>query len=188
LTLEQLYLVSQIIAAGAVVLTLVFVGYELRQNTASLRLSTEAVRIGAYHQAIDQIKHAWMQPDFPDLLLRARAEDRTFTERERLRLDILVSADLFGHEIALHLAEQELIDAALWANMLANNRDYLVANIHMERLAERTGPLSARLREVLAKHGHSDMHAARVDTTRLDEADPAPRSAPSSQERGSQPA
>lgn len=163
MALEDIYFLSQIAAAGAVVVSLLFVAYELRQNTASLHLNTEAVQIGAYHQAIGQIKDAWMQPDFASLLLRARAGGDTLTESERLRLDILLSADLFGHEIALHLAERGLIDAGLWANMLENNRAYLTANAHMTVLAERPGPLSARLREVL---GAGSKKAGSVATNR----------------------
>lgn len=153
MTLEQIYLVSQIVAAFAVVISLVFVGHQIKQNTDSLRLNTAAAHIAAHHQAIEQVKDAWMQPDFAALLLKALGTPEALNEHEQLRLDILLSADLFGHEIALHLADHGHIDADLWSNMLANNRPQLMGPRHQALLALRPGPLSARLRAVLAAHG-----------------------------------
>lgn len=149
MALEEAYFISQIAAAVGVVLSLVFVGLQVRQNTRSLELNTAAVQIGAYHQAIDQIKDAWMQPDYVELLERARDGGATLDAAECRRLSVLLSADLFGHEIALHLAESGLIDRALWDNMLDNNRGHLASGPHRALLATRPGVLSARLRAVL---------------------------------------
>ena len=104
---------------------MLFVGYQLRQNYTNLQLHTAAVQVSAYYQVIDQIKVVWMQPDFPDLLVRSRAGDETLTDSDRLRLAGLLSADFFGHEITLHLVEKKLIDSEFWQNMFENNRTHL---------------------------------------------------------------
>lgn len=145
MTLEQWSLVSQIVEAVAVVASLLFVAYEIRQNNANLRLNTEAVQVAAYHQAIEQIKDAWLQPDTADLLVRSRSGHLALSEAEAMRLSILLSANLFGHEIAMHLARRELIDPALWQNMLENNRAFLSEEANLALLRERPGPLARQL-------------------------------------------
>jgi len=143
--LEQIYFVSQIVAATAVVVSLLFVGYQIRQNSENLRLNTRAFQVSAYHQAIEQIKDAWFQPDLSDLLTRARAGEDTLSDAEHLRLSVLLSANLFGHEITMHLAEQGVIDRELWTNMLENNRTFLREEASLMLLHNRPGVLSKRL-------------------------------------------
>ena len=127
------------------IVSLLFVGYQVRQNSINLKLNTQAVQVSAYHQAIEQIKDAWFQPDLPDLLTRARAGNDALSEVERLRLSVLLSAVLFGHEITMHLAAQGLIDPALWENMLENNREFLREEASLMLLRGRSGGLSKQL-------------------------------------------
>ncbi len=90
-----------------------------------------------------------MQPDFPDLLVRSRAGDETLTDSDRLRLAVLFSADLFGHEITLHLADKKLIDSELWQNMFENNQTHLTEPTLIALLKGRPGPLSKKFLQAL---------------------------------------
>ena len=88
MSLEEIYFLSQILAAAAIVAALILVGLEVRQNGVNLHLNTEAVQVSAYHQAIEQIKDAWMLPDLPALIVRARAGDDRLSDTARLRMNI----------------------------------------------------------------------------------------------------
>ncbi len=164
MSLEDGYFISQIVAAVAVIVSLLFVGYQVRQNSINLKLNTQAVQVSAYHQAIEQIKDAWFQPDLPDLLTRARAGNDALSEVERFRLSVLLSANLFGHEITMHLAEQGLIDLALWENMLENNRAFLREEASLMLLRGRPGGLSKQLLREIDPGIAEDKLAGRVST------------------------
>ena len=51
MTLEAIYFLSQVVAAVALVCSLIFVGIQIRQSSIQTRLNTQAVR-AAFHQAI----------------------------------------------------------------------------------------------------------------------------------------
>ena len=145
MSLEEIYFLSQILAAAAIVASLIFVGLEVRQNGVNLHLNTQAMQVSAYHQAIEQVKDAGMQPDLPALIVRARAGDDSFSDTARLRMNILLSAKLFGHEIGMPLAAKKIIDLILWVNGLENNRQFLGEDANISLLKTRPGRLSRRL-------------------------------------------
>jgi len=114
MTLETTYFLSQIVAAVAVIASLVFLALQIRQSKRALRLNTAALQISAYHQVIQQAVDAALQPNWAKLIVRARTEQASLSDDERVRLGLLVWLVLFPHEIALDLARRDAISQELW--------------------------------------------------------------------------
>jgi hypothetical protein len=55
MALEEIYFISEIVAALAVIGSLVYVGAQLRQNTATIRIAAGQVHVDAYAKLIGQL-------------------------------------------------------------------------------------------------------------------------------------
>lgn len=107
----------EIISALAVVITLIFLLIEIRQNTEQTRLNAKAVEITAYQDLISQIlemnKMGFQDPEF--LILEAKHNagvELTLEESERLTVQLeSVSWMRFRHgDMAYHQFENGIID------------------------------------------------------------------------------
>lgn len=118
----------ELISAGAVLVGLIFVGLELRQNTA-------AVEIASYQELTNNIISAnLMLVDNPELLglqLRAISDADSLSEVERRQIAIWVISRLRHADLAYFQFERGMIDK--------------------ERLESVMAPLSATFRSQLAK-------------------------------------
>jgi hypothetical protein len=137
--------ISEALGLILIVGSLIYVAIQVQQNNIQIRLNTDTAKVSAYHQAIEQITSSWMEPDFAILTDKLDNSPESLTSAERLRLEILWSATLFGHEITLELYKKGLIDPALWENMLENNRPILTQSLPLELLQRRPGHLARLL-------------------------------------------
>jgi hypothetical protein len=88
MSLEDAYLVSQIVAAIALVASLAFVGVQLRQNTRSVRAATSTahsdllIQLGVFTAGTDDAAHIWRSG--------LQGLDH-LTENERVRFTVLLT-------------------------------------------------------------------------------------------------
>jgi hypothetical protein len=137
--------IADTLAAVGLIISLIYVAVQVRQNSEAIRLNTETAKVAAYHQAIEQIAASWMQPEFAILSDKYATAPDSLSSQESSRLKVLWSATLFGHEIAFELCKKQRIDPVLWANMLENNYALLTQSLPMQLLGDRPGPLSRAL-------------------------------------------
>ena len=142
--------IAEVVGVLGLVASLVYLGIQVHQNSIEINLNTETAKASAYHEAIEQVKASWMEPDFAELSTKHSKDPSSLTETEQFRLEVLWSATLFGHEITLELYNKGLIDPALWENMLENNRGMLSQELPLRLLSHRPGPLARRLHQELA--------------------------------------
>ncbi|MGR8949564.1 MAG: hypothetical protein ACU84Q_16085 [Gammaproteobacteria bacterium] len=146
---EAISAIAEVVGVLGLIGSLVYLAIQVNLNSAEISLNTETAKVAAYHEAIDQIKASWMEPEFADLSVRYSQDPSKLTEAELFRLEVLWSATLFGHEVTLDLYRKGLIDPDLWENMLENNRAMLSQGLPLELLSRRPGPLSRRLHQEL---------------------------------------
>ena len=91
LTLEQLYLVSQIIAAAAIVASLVFVGMQIRQNTGQSKITSSQAIDTSNMLAADPI----YIPENSAIWTKGHATPELLTDHERHMFGMLMTR-LFG--------------------------------------------------------------------------------------------
>ena len=144
---EAIGAIGEVGGAIAVVVTLVYLARQIRQNT-------EATGVAAYHQAQEQLWSVGASistdPGLSEILARAFAGGLDGLEMpDRLRLEWAMSSIYYGHESLLALHERGLIDSELWQNLVDNNLRLLGSPLGREYLATRPGSISRRLEAVV---------------------------------------
>ena len=133
--------IGEIVAALAVLVTLVYLAKQIRH-------STEVSKVTVYHEGIAQIVQSALELDFSSLVIKSQSVEALSPE-EKMRSDTLATAFIFGHEILFHLFRQDLVDAELWENIIANNMDYLKSDMILPVLKLRPGALSQELLKLI---------------------------------------
>ena len=145
---EAVGAVAELLAALGVIVSLVYLAVQIRQNT-------RAVRSASYHQAAEQTWSAALAIAQDESLAEAIALARLgqdLSPAQEIRIDSVNVAIVFGFENMLRLHEQGLLDPDVWENVLRNTIPYLAAPRVQAFIAGRPGPLSARLLSEIAKH------------------------------------
>ena len=105
MTLEDIYYIGQTVAVFAVVVSLLFVGVQIRQNTRATRAASH----GGVSAALNEINRMFVEnADVTRLWLAGLADRRALSNEERWRFDSLARA-------YMHVCETMFIQARLGA-------------------------------------------------------------------------
>ena len=132
---------GEIIGAVAVLLTLIYLARQIRH-------SADVSKVASYHEAINQIVEAGLEPDFAVLLAKYE-NGEALTSEEEARANVLGIAFLFGHEILFYLYSKGQVDEALWLNIFDNNVSLIKSQMLLPMLKNRPGQLSRKLCELV---------------------------------------
>jgi hypothetical protein len=126
MTLEQAYLIAQIIASVAVVVSLIFVGFQLRHNAEQMRITASS---GYYEIYRDHMLGA-TNPELIDLHLRGNETFDTFTLIETGRLFSYYAVITRGYQILHYQARKKVFDDELWENTQNHLADLLLSQAY----------------------------------------------------------
>ncbi|MEO1078306.1 MAG: hypothetical protein AAFY29_02035 [Pseudomonadota bacterium] len=122
--LQKAALIAEIVGACAVVVSLMFVGFQLSRNTAEA--------IGASHHELIAILNGndnWLQdPAFADALLRSASGRDAISESEYLQIAYWVGQRLTVCENVYQRRDDGLVDDDMWPAWAAGCADVLVSN------------------------------------------------------------
>jgi hypothetical protein len=119
--LETVATVANIFASAAVVLTLVFIGFQLKQNAELTRMAAAQTSAQLLSTNLGRIIES---PDLADLITREGAPD-SWSRAERLRVSNFLSAS-FRHYEVLHTHRRfGVFEEELWGGTEARLRDNL---------------------------------------------------------------
>lgn len=139
--LETLANLGEFIGAVGVIVSIVYLAIQIRQNTKALRSTS-------YHQAAEQTWSACLamsqNGELADILVKAQ-EGMPLTPQETLRLQAQDIALVYGFENMMRLYEEGLVDTDVYRNVIDNSLPYLASARIQEFLRARPGPLSTRL-------------------------------------------
>ena len=141
MTFQDLANLGDAIGGFGVVVSLLYLAVQIRQNT-------RAVRSSSYHQAAEQTWNyclAIAQDASLAEILAKRIEGQTLAPAEQIRLNISNQALIYGFENMLRLHEEGMIDPDVWRNFFENSVPDLKNDYIREFLRGRPGPLSQRL-------------------------------------------
>jgi hypothetical protein len=170
MTLEDLGNIGEFVAAVGVVVSLIYLAIQIRQNTTQMRQNTIAVGNASYHQALEQ---GWLvnvkiaeDPEIARIMREGFRDLGELNDDERMRCLALMQNAMFAFENLMRLREQGLIDVDVWENLLDTNRRYFHHPGVQHYLRNRQGVLSTRFRELLrrrygifADEGNAEGHA-----------------------------
>ena len=141
MTFQDLANLGDAIGGVGVVISLLYLAVQIRQNT-------RAVRSASNHQAAEQTWNyclAIAQDASLAELIAKRGERQSLTRAEHIRLNVSNQALIYGFENMLRLHEEGMIDPNVWRNFFENSVPDLKDEFVREFLRGRSGPLSRRL-------------------------------------------
>ena len=122
--LQRAALLAEIVGACAVVVSLLFVGFQLSRNTAEA--------IGASHHELIAILNDndnWLQdPAFADTLLRSESGRDAISESEYLQIAYWVGQRFTVCENVYQRHDDGLVDDDMWPAWAAGCADVLISN------------------------------------------------------------
>lgn len=123
MTLDQLASIASIVASAAVVVSLVFIGLQLRQNSHLTRMAAAQTSAQLLSQNFGRVIEF---ADLAEMLVRDQ-ETEPWTDSERLRASNFMSAS-FRHYEVLHLHRRYgIFEEELWQGSEARLRDQLTS-------------------------------------------------------------
>ncbi|PHS28261.1 MAG: hypothetical protein COA84_01800 [Robiginitomaculum sp.] len=127
MTLEQAYLIAQILASVAVVVSLIFVGLQLRHNSEQMRISASTGYYEIYrdHMAFSNTEEG------TKLFLKGFEDYKLLTLNERTRLFAFYAVMTRGYQVLHYQARKRIFDAELWENTQNHLADLLLSQAYM---------------------------------------------------------
>ena len=120
MSLEEIYFIGEIIAAAAVIGSLVYVDMQLRQNTLTIRVAAGQAHVDAYDTLLQRITD---HPDMVDLWVRAAADFNALSPAEQTRVLAFVGVMFRNFEGAYIQHQQGVLDDRFWEGMLRSMAD-----------------------------------------------------------------
>jgi hypothetical protein len=114
---------AELAGAVAVVLSLVYLAIQIRQNTAQMESSERASRGAAYQGLISsmqsQLQPAAQHADLSEIIRRGLANSRDLDEAERFRFNWLMGGQINCYENAHYQYQHGVVSEERWQRMLS---------------------------------------------------------------------
>ncbi len=122
-SLEKTYYITQIVAVIALIVSLLYVGLQVQQNTHEMQLGTMRTAASQWIQVQSLIVQS---SEFSDLKLRAETDFTNLNQSERARIMAYISSWTIMNEADWVAAEQ-----GVFLNILAGMRDDLKLRLRL---------------------------------------------------------
>lgn len=143
MTLEDLGNLGDLLGGIGVVVTLAYLGLQIRHNTQISRLSAYYGVIGPLTAALRLLAE---DPDLTRAFRMLISEDaESLDSDERSRAEIVRMELIVGIENLFYLHHRGWIDDEQWENVYLSNKTYLTSPALLSYIETRPGPLSKRL-------------------------------------------
>ena len=126
MALEQVYFLAQIFASIAVVVSLIFVGLQLRHNTEQMRISAATGYFEIYR---DHLAGA-MDEEWTRLFIKGFDDFDSLTLVERTRLCANYALMTRGYQVLHYQARKKIFDDELWENTQNHLADLLTSKAY----------------------------------------------------------
>ncbi|MBX7540479.1 hypothetical protein [Qipengyuania sphaerica] len=123
MNLEAVYFISQVIAAVALVGSLVFVGIQIRQVSQQQRRDVKRAREVQILEMMAQLS----KPDLGPLFLRASQGDPSLSDYELARYHIVVTSIIFATRLRFEEFREGILPKPEWEKFRANIGFWLAA-------------------------------------------------------------
>lgn len=116
MSIQDIGAIGELLGSVVVFLTLVYLVYEVRQNTHATRSENNSQIV-----ALQQNLYSWFRDDeFVQLLLSAQSNLDNLSEIERTKYQIFLALDLSVYEQAFYAHRARLVSDELWEAWAAN--------------------------------------------------------------------
>ena len=119
--LEQWASVAEIVSAAAVIVSLIYVGYQINQNTKEVRASNRQELV---NRAVDATRDLAINPEVAAVIAKAR-NNENLNDRERTQYGYVIRSVLYDVQEAFLLHREGRLDDGYWETRGALTRVYL---------------------------------------------------------------
>lgn len=128
MNLEAIYFISQVIAAVALVGSLIFVGIQIRQSSVQTRLNTRAVRAAFHHAITDSFNNLnariMADAEVAGITRRSIESSEPLSENDQFRVNFLTLAYLRIYETIYYERQFDASDGHLFDSEMRTLRWY----------------------------------------------------------------
>ena len=136
MSLEDLGNIGEFVAAVGVIISLIYLAVQIRQNTSQLIEGNRAQRLAAQRDtvgAFSAYRHlVVLNPGVSQLFHKGALDLESLTEEERLRFDLVAYELVFACETLFTHVEESLLPIERWNGV----SQYLVANLRQPGLRQ----------------------------------------------------
>lgn len=111
MTLENLAALAEVIGAITVVVSLVYVGYQVKQNTSAIRTQVHETIVGHVLEAEGSLLH---NADLAQIVVKATSVPESLTPEERLRANTYFTHEFVNWESAFLHNKNGFVKDDLW--------------------------------------------------------------------------
>ncbi len=128
MTLEQAYLIAQILASIAVVVSLVFVGLQLRHNSEQMRIAAST----GYYEIYRDHMVGVTSTEFTNLFIKGFEGAELLDLCERTQLYAFFAVMTRGYQILHYQFRKKVFDKELWENTQNHLADFLLSKAYQK--------------------------------------------------------
>ncbi|MDQ7018569.1 MAG: hypothetical protein Q9M33_05320 [Robiginitomaculum sp.] len=128
MTLEQAYLIAQILASIAVVVSLIFVGLQLRHNSEQMRIAASTGYYEIYRDHMVGVN----SKEFTNLFIKGFEGIDALDLCERTQLYAFFAVMTRGYQILHYQFRKKVFDKELWENTQNHLADFLLSKAYQE--------------------------------------------------------
>lgn len=121
LSLSEWANLAEVVGAAAVVVSLLFVGVQVRDNTAEIRATNRQQLVGRAHEATRSFA---VDPGLATILAKVESSE-SLSDAEAIQYGYLIRATLYDVQEGFVLNREGRLDDAYWATRAAVARAYL---------------------------------------------------------------
>ena len=111
MTLDNLAALAEVIGAIAVVVSLVYVGYQVKQNTIAIRTQVHETIVGHVLEAEGSLLH---NADLAQIVVKADSDPKSLTPDEKLRADTYFTHEYVNWESAFLHHKNGFVEDDMW--------------------------------------------------------------------------
>ena len=117
LTLEQAYYISELVASLAVIMSLIYVAIQIRQNTHTVKLNSAQ---NLSHELRESLALLASDSELSDIHLRAMQNIDSLAPGEKFRFYIFLNNVFRVYENAHYQFTQGTVDPSMWSGIFGN--------------------------------------------------------------------
>jgi len=133
MALEQIYFFAQIIASIAVVVSLIFVGLQLRHNAEQMRIAAST----GYYEIYREHMAGALNAEWAGIFIKGFEDFESLTPVECTRLFANYAVITRGYQVLHYQAKKKVFDDELWENTQNHLADLLVSQAYQHYWATR---------------------------------------------------
>jgi len=144
--IETLYFLTQIIAAIAMIASLIFVGFQLRQNTEQIRIAS----VESYYNILsDHLSDTINNPELSELFNRGYNDADGLNTLEKNKLFNLYAKITRGYQVLHYQYKKNAFDTEFWDSAQNHLADLLLSKIYVEFWASRRHHYNGEFQELI---------------------------------------